>query len=55
LQLFSAKFWDNQQDMTKEEEKKIKRLMVVVIFLGILMFAMLGLVIYGVMQKLSAL
>jgi len=37
------------------EEKKIKRLLVVVIFLGILLFAMLGLVIYGVMLQLKTL
>lgn len=55
LQLFSAKFWDNQQQMTKEEEKKIKRLLVVVIFLGILIFVMLGFVIYGMMQQLATL
>jgi len=55
LQLFSEKFWDTQQGMTKEETIKVRRMLVVVIFLGILMFAMLGLVIYGMMLQLAKL
>ena len=41
--------------MTEQEEKKIKRLMVIVILLGLLIFAALGLVVYGLMQQMAKL